>query len=242
MKVYCGPVYIRHVEGDHFRSMLRLLRYPNVVFTPEWNDALLERARAKALTHFLLDSDCEVYLSIDGDILYSADQALQICEQAMTHDIVAGTYVTRSRDRCFPTTLQEDNIPVRFAEDPTPVPVKWCATGFLAIHRRVVEKLIKRADVVLCHPTEDWRFYWPLFSPFVVKGPNGPILLSEDYALCERAREEGFQCYVNPSVRLGHIGQYAFALEDMLYPPPPQMVMTLTRQEAGNYKIESENG
>lgn len=238
-KIYFGPVYIRHIELDHFSCVLRLLRHPNVVFDYQANDALLDRARAKSLTRFLLDSDADVWLTIDGDIVFDDAHAQEICEQAMTHDVVCGQYVTRSRARCFPTSLQLDDVPVEYAGDPTPIPIKWAATGFLAIHRRVVEKLVQRPDVELCHPTEHWRFYSNLFTPFAVPGPSGPIYLSEDYALCERIRDEGFQIHVNPSVRILHVGQYAFSLEDAVYPPPDQMAMQFTRQTDGRYKIET---
>jgi hypothetical protein len=44
------------------------------------------------------------------------------------------------------------------------------------------------------------------------------VYLSEDYALCERAYQAGIPVSLVPSVRLGHIGQYAFMLDDMLQP------------------------
>lgn len=239
MKIYCGPSYVRHVEADHFSSILRLLRHPEIRFAPEWNDALIDRARAKAITKFVRNTDCDVFLTIDGDIVFDDADALKICEQAMDHDIVAGQYVTRSRHRCFPTTLQNDDDAIEYADDPTPRAVKWAATGFLAIHRRVVEALIQSDDVELCHPDEEWAFYSNLFTPFTVPGPNGPIYLSEDYALCERAIRAGFTVHVNPAVRLLHVGQYAFSLEDMVYPPPEQMAMRFTRTPEGRYRVET---
>lgn len=240
MKVYIGSAYGRDLPADHVNSIFRLCHYPGVMWRPEFNDALMCRVRAKAMTRFLLDSDADVFLSIDDDIVFAADKALEICEQAMTHDIVAGQYVTRSRERCFPTTCQEDGIPVRYGDDNyEPVPVRWPATGFLAVHRRVFEKLIKRPDVVLCHPTEAWSFYAPIWTPFIVDGPNGPIYLSEDYAFAERAKQEGFQAYLNPSVRLLHLGQYPFKLEDQTFPPPPPQSMTMTRLSNGKYRIET---
>jgi hypothetical protein len=233
---------VRHIEGDHFSSVLRLLRHPEIRFAPEWNDALIDRARAKSMTKFLRNTTDDVWLSIDGDIVFDDAAVLQLCQQAQEYGIVAGQYVTRSRHRCFPTTMQLDDSPVEYADDPTPVEVKWAATGMLAISRNVVEKLVQRPDVQLCHPTEEWAFYSNLFTPFAVDGPNGPIYLSEDYALCERARQEGFTVYVNPAIRLLHVGQYAFSLEDLVYPPPETMPMQLTRTAEGRYRVETPMG
>jgi hypothetical protein len=242
LKIYCGPSYVRHVEGDHFSSILRLLRHPEIRFAPEWNDALIDRARAKSMTKFIRNTDDNVWLSLDGDIVFDDKAILQMCEQAMEYGIVAGQYVTRSRSRCFPTTLQLDDVPVEYADDPTPIPTKWAATGCLALSREVVQALVDQPDTVLCHPTEEWAFYSNLFTPFVVDGPSGPIYLSEDYALCERARRLGFTVHVNPAIRLLHVGQYAFSLEDLVYPPPDQMAMQLTRLEDGRYRIETPEG
>src|SRR4051812_31069260 len=65
--IYLGPAYGRYIEPDHIQSMHRMLRYP-VTYAPAWNDALLCRARSKTATAFLLDSTCDVHVSIDSDI------------------------------------------------------------------------------------------------------------------------------------------------------------------------------
>ncbi len=231
-------------------AIVRLLnRQSGIMFAPQSNDALLCRARAKSMTQFL-DSDADVWMSIDGDIVFHDAAVPAICNQTEKYGIVAGTYVTRSRDRCFPTTLQEDDVPVLFppvgsvsVADAEPIPVKWCATGFLAVHRRVFEKIVKRPDVELCHAKEV-PFHSNVFTPFTVPGSNGPIYLSEDYAMCERARMEGFQAYVNPAVRLAHVGEYAFRLEDMVTShiddigTDESFGIQLTREQSGRYKIE----
>lgn len=234
--IYLGSAYGRAIEPDHFQSLIRMLRYP-VTFVPTWNDALLSRARAKTATHFLLETDCDVHVSIDADIVFDPQSVLQIAQQA--HELgglVAGLYVTRAAGGlCKPTSVFEDDVPIEFGTDPTPVPIKWAATGFLATPRRVLERLVE--DLPLCHPDEPWRFY-PLYDPFTVDGPRGAIGLSEDYAYCERARRAGFTVYINPAVRLLHLGHYPFRLEDLGQPEMPASPVQLTYQSDGRYRIE----
>lgn len=238
-KIFVGNVYGRSIEVDHHSSLLRLFRFPNVMFRPGYNDALLCRARSKTATRFL-ESDADVHVSIDGDIVFAAEDVQQIADQACNPEtpIVGGVYVTRARlgGLCRPTTIFNDDEPIEFSDDPTPRPVKWLATGFMATHRRVFETLAK--DLPLCHPIEDWSFY-PFYQPFVTDGPNGPIYLSEDYALCERARLAGFGSFVNPSVRLMHFGQHGFRLEDMTIAEPPTQPIQLTRTSEGRYRVET---
>ncbi len=218
--------------------MHRMLRYP-VMFAPTWNDALLCRARSKTATHFLLETDYDVHVSIDSDIVFDPQSVLQIAEQAQEYGIVAGLYVTRHQGAlCRPTSLFEYDLPIEFGTDPTPVPIKWAATGFLATARRVFERLAE--DLPLCHKSESWKMF-PFYQPFWVKSERDEedwIYLSEDYAFCERARRAGFQTYLNPAVRLLHLGQHPFRLEDLGQPDRLPQPVRMTYQRDGRYRYE----
>lgn len=238
--VYIGSAYGRYIEPDHIQSLMRLLRYP-VTFAPTWNDALLCRARSKTATHFLLETGADVHVSIDSDIVFDPESVMQVARQA--HElggIVAGLYVTRAKGGlCRPTSIFEADQPIEFGTDPTPVPIKWAATGFMATPRVVFEKLVE--DMPLCHQNEWWRFY-PLYMPMIVDGPSGPEYLSEDFSLCERARRAGFKVYINPAVRLLHVGQHAFRLEDLGEAEVEPSPVRLTYQSDHRYKIERHSG
>jgi GT2 family glycosyltransferase len=39
---------------------------------------------------------------------------------------------------------------------------------------------------------------------------TGPWYLAEDYAFCERARQCGFKIMADTTIRLWHIGEYAY--------------------------------
>ncbi|MCR4342203.1 MAG: hypothetical protein NUW01_20180 [Gemmatimonadaceae bacterium] len=243
MKLYWGSSVGRSYDPDHVTSIVKLFAnspYP-LYWRPIHGDALIERSRARAATAFLA-SDAEVFLSVDTDIIFDWHDAVQIAEQAVEHSIVVGAYTTRSPLRSFVTSALNPHEPVEFFTDPTPVPIRWGATGFMAVHRRVFEALVKRADMPLCHANEDLRHY-PFFLPFVVEEAGTHVMLSEDYAFCERARQEGFTTYLNPAVRLGHLGGYCYRLEDMVTQGrPAPMPIRLTRMNEGapvNYRVET---
>ena len=237
--IYLGSAYGRSLEPDHLQSLIRMLRHP-VTFAPTWNDALLCRARSKTATHFLLETGADVHVSIDSDIVFDPQSVLQIAQQAVEYGIVAGLYVTRAKGAlCRPTTIFETDVPIEFGTDPTPVPVKWAATGFVATHRRVFERLAQ--DLPLCHRAEPWKFY-PFYQPFWIPSERDPedwLYLSEDYAFSERARRAGFQSYLNPAVRLLHVGTHAFRLEDLGQPEIPPSPVRLTYQRDGRYRYET---
>lgn len=211
--IYVAAVVGRFYEPEHVACLMRLVRNPNVQYERQYGDALVERSRSIVATRFLERSAAEVLLHLDSDIVFRAEDALQICQQALTYDLVAGIYFTRSGRQCHSTSwLGLDRL--HLGDDPTPVPIRYAATGFLAAHRRVFERLVTRPDQPLCHPDEPWHFY-PFYLPTIAHNDRGqPVLLSEDYAFCERARQEGFTVYANPAIRLGHVGTYCYSLAD----------------------------
>lgn len=238
LRVYLGSAYGRYLEPDHLQSLMRMLRYP-VMFAPTWNDALLCRARSKTATHFLTETDYDVHVSIDSDIVFDPASVLQIAEQAHEHGIVAGLYVTRAGGKlCRPTSIFEADLPITFGTDPTPVPIKWAATGFVATARRVFERLAE--DLPLCHRAEPWKFY-PFYQPFWIpsdRDPEDMLYLSEDFAFCERARQAGFQTYLNPAIRLLHLGQYPFSISDLGQPEQIAQPVRMTYLADGRYRYE----
>ncbi len=242
MKVFIGNAIWREVDAEHAFAM-RMLCIEMLVRKIPWmdgsslGDALVSRARSVIASNFLR-SDADVLLSIDTDIEFQAEDAVQICEQAMTHDIVAGLYVSRGRgQRCKPTSHWLAGQEVRFGvgehRDPTPVEILWAAGGFVAIHRRVFERLAQ--DLPVCHPNDKHLRHIPFYDPFPVDTSMGVIELSEDYAICERARNVGIKTYLNPAVRLAHWGVEPHRVEDMFVPEPPLMDVWLTHNADGSY-------
>jgi len=220
--------------------MVPLLRDPKYAYFPQVGDALIERARGMSATNFLRNTDADVHLSIDSDIMGFTKEGIDLlCEQAGELGIVGAVYITRATARTFPTTMFLDEQRVEFAADPTPIPVRWAATGCLAVHRRVFEKLAE--DLILLHEKDGPRAFYNFYHSMEYEGDEsmGRILLSEDYAFCQRAREAGFNTYINPAIRLGHIGPYVHRLEDMAQTPLAPQPLALTHI-GRHWRIECE--
>ena len=155
----------------------------------------------------------------------------------MDYDIVGGVYVRRSQNETTPATWYMNEVPVIHAFDHTPVAVKWAATGFLAVHRRVFEKLSE--NLRLLHARQPWAFYnFYGCTEYEDEELGEPILLSEDYAFCQRAKDAGFQIYIDPAVRIGHLGSYVYRLEDMAQKPLEAQPLRLTRTSSYAWRVE----
>ncbi len=245
MKVYWGSAVGRDYTPENVDSVVNLLGHSrhSWYWKPVNGDALLERSRGASATRFL-DSDADVFISVDTDILFHYTDLDALAEQAVTHSLVVGAYSTRSPFRSFPTSALKPHSTIEFvvgkeAAATTPVEIQWGATGFMAVHRRVFEKLAP--TLPLLHRDEPSLRHWPFYHTMIHTVDNYPILLSEDYALCERAAQVGFPTYINPAIRLGHVGPYCYRLEDMGHTPIGPSPVRVTRTNAGapvTYKVE----
>lgn len=82
--------------------------------------------------------------------------------------------------------------------------------------RRALEKPL----VPLCYGNDvEEMHWWPFFYAFWIDGQRGDIEpLSEDYAFGERARWLGFKVWLDQSIELFHLGQYAYCVSNMSGP------------------------
>lgn len=187
-------------------------------WSPVRGDALISRARSRVASYFLQERDEDILFFIDDDIVFEPEQAVRIIDDVSNGmDICGGMYVQKKTlDK---TCVFFDDQTVKFSPDAVPVEVEAMPTGFLAIHRRVFEKM--KEIVPLCHPGT-LNFY-PFFDPFPMKKNGKWIHLSEDWAFCQRARQIGFKVWLDPSIFLGHKGEAIYDLHDKARPKKEQI-------------------
>lgn len=241
MRIAVGSVVWREETVEYSQSMRAFLHLLDrqsdcsyVDFTVR-GDALVSRARSIVASTFLR-SQADVLLTVDSDIWFRAEDALALCRKTVQHDIIGALYMTRNVQT--QPALMLPNEPVTFSPDAKPVEVPYLSTGFMAVTRRVFNRLSE--SLPLCHKgwndrgadTSFWPFYLPLVVPNEVEGN---FYLSEDWAFCHRAKEAGFKVWLDPSIRLGHVGSYMYTLEDLLRPQRmPPMPLVLERAEDGS--------
>lgn len=240
MKIYLGSPIYRQPEFAYHTSIIRLERLLNQLDDVELDygyvpgDADVSRARNVAASAFL-KSDADVLLTIDSDIWFRPVDAVELCRKAMEQDIIGALYMVRSLKTKQPAPLIAQGQTVTLQAGEPPVEVTFLATGFMAVHRKVFKKLAE--SLPLCMQSTNLPF-WPFYMPFHIPWPgDGHLYLSEDYAFCQRSREAGYKIWLDPSIRLGHMGQREFRLEDLVTDFPEPMPMRLTQRDNG---IEAE--
>jgi hypothetical protein len=204
---------------------------------PLFNDAAIDRARSRGATYFLEQTTADVALWIDSDIDFHDTDALAICQQAMNPEtsIVTGIYPTRSASQAIPASRMLRDHPYTFGADPTPQPIIWAAGGFVAVHRRVYARLAEEPDMGVLHPADRVLRMRPFYLPMAGRDEDeNPIYLSEDWAMCERARRVGYPSFANCAVELMHVGTYRYSVSNLFTQPKITRPIRFTRRADGN--------
>ena len=189
--------------------------------------SVVSRAR-NLLAQDMLDSDCTDLMFIDADINFEAADIFRL--MAWTSDpkrgIVAGVPRTRSTAKQYIATLDQDDGEITM-DGMGLVRAQRVATAFMMVRRDVFETL----DAA--HP--EWRYYdertkrtVPCIFDFMLTDEG---YVGEDYLFCDRAREQGFEVWIDPTIKLGHMGVQEYEGDfgnDILYP----MIVPLKKEAA----------
>jgi hypothetical protein len=167
------------------------------------------------LTSDFLKSGAEFMLCVDADIAWTVNDldALwsRLREFTLDREMIAGLYPKKSlRDtRPVAALLENERNGLREAA--------CVGGGFLLVHRKGIERMVDKFKD-LAYPSDagnpDQGMSVGLWSPFcAVKGAQGKsIYLGEDFSFCQRWREMGGKIWVDPNVRLGHVGECLYQM------------------------------
>jgi hypothetical protein len=156
---------------------------------------------------------------IDSDINFNAEDIFRL--MAWNTDpvkgIVAGIPVARKKGQVYFSTLDTDDDHI-FMDKMGLVKAKRVATAFMMIRREVFEKLAEAHPEWLYHDEKKQGDETYCFFDFELKDGQ---YIGEDYLFCDRAREMGFEVWIDPTIKLGHMGVHEFEGsfgEEFLYP------------------------
>ncbi len=183
-------------------------------FRAKRGDSDIGRSRAILTTGWWTQTGDDTFLMIDHDISFSpddADRAVELCRNG--YDIVCGAYPVHNGAHFACKTLP-GTTDIQFGAGQPPIEIQYAATGFMAVHRRVIDKLV--TTMPLCHSVQPWAYY-PLFPQPVVEDADagGWARLSEDWGFSHIAREAGFKVWLDPQTILSHGSDIPISVTNM---------------------------
>ena len=178
-------------------------------------NSVVHRARNELVAHFLA-SDCTDLLFIDDDMQFAPESILRLL--ASDKALIGGVGRMRCASAnsnpavwCWRPMYDADGQLIQ--DEMGAIEVRGFGGAFMLINRRVF------ADMIAAHPEwkrpgmADWspelRDHY--FEFFTQSESDEFGELSEDYALCHRWRQLGNSVWVDPTIRLGHVGEFTFA-------------------------------
>lgn len=180
--------------------------------------SVVSRAR-NLLVQDLLESPCTELLFIDSDINFEPEDILRLMAWGSDEKkgIVAAVPRVRDVNKTYIADLEYDENGDLTMNGMGLVRAERVATAFMWVNRKVFEKLVAEND--------DWLYYdkragKDLSAVFDFKVTREGYV-GEDFLFCDRAREAGFEVWVDPSITLGHMGVQEYTGNfghDVLYP------------------------
>lgn len=158
-------------------------------------------ARSQAAVDFLA-SGANRLLCIDSDMVWTPDDVVRLLAMSTAMDIVAAPYVTRRDPPAFFVRVQDANDLTCNEHGCTAI--DGTGLGFCVISRRVIEDLSAKA------PTIQFPAGKPIPELFRFTVSDGQFR-GEDIAFFEDARSAGYQCWLDTSIHLGHVGRKIFS-------------------------------
>lgn len=180
--------------------------------------SVVSRAR-NLLAQDMLESNCDYLLFIDSDINFEPEDIFRLMAWASDpkKGIVGAVPRTRSEDKVYIANLDYDENKELTMNRMGLVRAERIATAFMLIRREVFTTMVE------AHP--EWKYYdkrsdrmVPCLFDFELTEEG---YIGEDYLFCDRARELGFEVWVDPTITLGHMGIQEYVGnfgQDVLYP------------------------
>jgi hypothetical protein len=178
--------------------------------------SVVTRARNMIADQFL-KSDCDSLLFIDADMTFEPESVIRLLAFNQEKPIVAGAYEARKEGKVYILTLDHDEDGNLLMDDMGLVKAKRVATGFMMIQRQVFEVLAKKHPEWYHKDVNSDNMLYSFFDFLVT--PGGYI--GEDFLFCQRAIDAGFTCWIDPTIKLGHMGVHEYQSDfgnDVLYP------------------------
>lgn len=207
--VFIGtPAYNCQIHTAYLRSVLDFsaagLSFR--VFTVG-NESLVTRARNTIISEFFRCGQFTHLLFLDADVGLAAEGLERLMRSG--RDVIGAAVpmktITREGRRRY-------NMGELIGREGVIARTRWLGTAVLILSRRAVEALVKDAADSGRHyryradPEEEEKEYFDVFQVGVVD----ETYLSEDFWICRRLQELGYDVHVDLGIKPSHHGMYSF--------------------------------
>ena len=208
MKLFIGtPAYNSMVHLDFTQSLLAFARHDiPFTFMGVGNESLITRARNTIISYFFADKEHSHLLFLDGDIYLEAPDLLKLV--AHEKDVIGAQVPLKGKD-IFGQSVYNVGQTIRKEAEGLYV-TSQLGTAVLLLSRIAVEALISVSDRYMPDMNRRGTIrHIDMYDVFKV-GVHENQYLSEDFWVCLRLQELGFEVFVDKSIQTRHNGMFTF--------------------------------
>lgn len=235
--LFAIPCYDRQISEPTMMSLIKTIMYfrdRGIKFAVATiTDSLINRARNNMAAKFLANDQLTHMMFIDADIGFEPEDVVKLLWH--NQEIITGAYPIKSinweavkenvNNGIEPSNLLENSVrfvvnPIRSKEDNKlsiingALEIFDAGTGFMLIKREAFTKLIKKyphlkyTDDTGSLDKEENKFTYAFFNSYIDVHLNR--FLSEDYGFCRYWQDAGGKVWVDPTIKLRHLGRIEF--------------------------------
>jgi len=224
--VMLSPMRAYGVAAEPMESIMRLTREVKRAqeggFFDEWHwgpvppDAQADRARSVVAAQFLKGGKYDVCLMLDDDVSFQTDDLEYVARQAYDlKGLVGGIVSKRTFDEGFGGRMADGKLHELYSDEIIQLNKhQYLGAAVMAFHRDVLLK-IAQSGLPYCA----YQGFWPFFMPMILENEEAGVYeyLSEDWAICHRARRAGISVHALMRPVSVHHGVMGFTALDGNY-------------------------
>ncbi len=198
-KIIIGtPCYDGKVHAEFMHSVLHTVlmapKSEHIVYPIQiLHDALIQRAR-NDIVQMAIQADVDTLVFIDSDQAWDPEQFFNLIKS--DKDVIGVPIIKKNDTPAFNVKVGKDWKPVY--NDEGLLEVEAVGTGFLKISKKALQQVWDRSPEY----TENGIKKRMVFDVQLIDGE----IVSEDNIFCAKWRDLGGKIYVDPSVKVAHIG------------------------------------
>jgi hypothetical protein len=201
---YTGQLHMATVRSLMTDIIALIQRGDKFTLYDDCGSALIGDTRGVLVAQFLA-SDADVMVFLDNDICWEAGALLKLIDHPV--DCVAGGYRHRRDPESYSIVWRTD-VAQLHADPQTGLLEVWgVPAGFLKLSRKMLIEMVEQyPDTEFYAEQAPNKKAWALFDPYRI----GKHKMGEDIAFCRRWRDMGGKVWLDPEIKMGHIGFKTF--------------------------------
>lgn len=215
---YTGQIHLGTMRSIITDLLLLAERGDRVTVMDEAGNAMIADCRGLIVAKFL-ESDATDLVFIDSDVAWEAGALVKLVDYPV--DFVAGIYPQRRDPINYCVSWIQERAELRADPETGLLEVAGVPAGFMKLSRAMLEKMVEHySDTAFYCDAAPNQTAHALFDPYRI----GKLKFGEDYSFCRRWREIGGKVWIDPEIRLAHVGYKSFigSLGDWLRDRPSE--------------------